>query len=201
MDRNEYASRLSGFEDLVNTARMQSAILETMIKEDDDTVGVLNTYKAFFLVVRASLHNGMLLEAAKALDRDARAASLPNLVGAARDCPQLAPGVDIAAIEAWIKKHTTVIKDLQTLRNKRLAHFDVPAQLPGGLLYGQFIDLLEDLRGHWLDLYRAFHGVAAVMDRRADEARAHTDEIRKTLISARRARIQKHQPHSPRDSP
>ena len=41
-ERDEYESRLSGFDQLVSVARMHSAILESLIHADDETVSVLN---------------------------------------------------------------------------------------------------------------------------------------------------------------
>ena len=153
---------------------------------DEETRGVLNTYVGFFNAVRVALHNGMLLETAKALDEDARAASLPNLLKASEESPEFAPGVNIAAMQEWLVEREAFIDGLQTLRNKRLAHHDAPAELPGGLMYGDFTDMLEDLNHYWITLHRAHHGVAAVMDSRIRKARQDTKALRRTLIRVRR---------------
>ena len=190
MDRDEYGERLKGFESHVSAARIHSGILEEMIKDDPEIAGVLNTYGGFFVYVKAALHNGMLLAAAKALDRDARTASLPNLVKAAKESPEFALDVDLACIEEWMEAKASFIGDLILLRNKRLAHFDVPdAELPDGLTYGEFKDMLDALHKHSVALERAFHGIAGVMDLRGDEARSHTNELMRTLIDKRRSRL------------
>ena len=186
VDREEYEERLEGFGQLVSMAWMYSAVVETLIRDDDETEGVLNTYQGFFVPVHAALHNAMLLETAKALDKDSRAASLPNLLNAAEGSSALAPCVDIAAMQEWIANKEELIKKLQTLRNRGLAHLDVPAGLPGGLTYGDFKDLLTELRDHWIALHRAFHGAAAIMDMRAKASRQDTEALRKTLIKVRR---------------
>lgn len=186
MDRDEYEKRLDGLGALVSVARMHSAVLESLIRDDAETVGVLNTYRGFFAPARAALHNGMLLEAAKALDNDLRAASLPNLLRAAKESPAFAPDVDIAEMQDWLAEHAAFIGGLQILRNKRLAHFDVPAALPDGLEYGAFTDMLGDLNGFWITLHSACRGVAGVMDLRMKEAQQDTEALRKTLIRVRR---------------
>ena len=165
---------------------MYSAVLETLIQGDDETRGVLDTYRGFFVPVRAALHNGMLLEAAKALDKDPRAASLPNLLKAAAESPGLGPNVDIGDMQKWIEDKKELIEDLGALRNKRLAHSDVPAELPGGLTYGDFKDLLEELREHWMTLHLAFHEAAALMDLATKETQQDTEALRQTLIKVRR---------------
>ena len=186
MQRDEYEKRLHGFEQLVSMARTYSAILETVIQTDEETRGVLNTYVGFFDAVRVALHNGMLLETAKALDKDCRTASLLNLVRAAQDSPEFAPGVNIGAMQEWLVKRAAFIEGLQALRNKQLAHHDVPAELPGGLIYGEFKDMLEELNNYWMALYRAHHGVAAVMDPRTRMARQDAEALRQTLLRVRR---------------
>ena len=165
---------------------MYSAILETLIRDDKETQGVLDTYRGFFVPVRAALHNGMLLEVAKALDKDSRAASLPNLLKAAEESPGLAPDVDIRDTQEWIGDKRGLIKDLEALRNKRIAHFDVPAELPGGLTYGDFKDLLKELREHWMALHLAFHEAAAFMDLPTRETQQDTEALRQTLLRVRR---------------
>ena len=189
MERDHYEARLRGFENLVSTALLQSAILESMIRTDEDTLAVLDKHGAFFSVVHRTLNNSMMLEAAKALDRDKRAASLQNLANAAQDCPELAPDVDVSDIQDWIQENKAVIDDLRKIRNTRLAHFDALVEPPGGLIYGEFVDLLTELREHWLTLYLAFHGIAAVMDSREDEARTNTGELMQELIEQRRSRL------------
>ena len=76
------------------------------------------------------------------------------------------------------------------LRNKRLAHFDVPdTELPDGLPYEDFTDMLDALHKHSVALEQAFHGAAAIIDDRVEEARAHTEEIGQILLADRRARL------------
>ena len=187
MDRDEYERRLSGFEIHVSQAKACSGILEEMFESDPDTVRVRKTYRDFFIYTRAALHNEMLLAVAKTLDSDDRTASLPNLVKAARETPEFAPGVDLAKIEGWLEEKEPVIKALTELRNKRLAHFDVLySELEGPLLYGEFTDVLDDLRSHFVALYRAFHHVAAIMDSRPHDVRAQTGEIMRILVNRRR---------------
>ena len=187
MDQYEYRERLSRFESHVSAARVHSGILETMMVDDPDSRSVLNTYPGFFVYAKAALHNGMLLETAKALDKDARTASLPNLVEAARESPEFAPGVDIASIERWLRERVAFITDLIRLRNTRLAHFDVPVpEPPAELEYGEFKDVLKVLWMCAVALYRSFHQVAAVSDDRVREARAHTAEIHRILVAHRR---------------
>ena len=179
-------SVLQRLESHVAAARVHSGILETMMVDDPDSCSVLNTYPGFFAYTRAALHNGMLLETAKALDKDARTASLPNLVKAARESREFAPGVDIPSVERWLRERAAFVTALIHLRNTRLAHFDVPVPEPlAKLKYGEFKDVLEVLRMCAVALYRAFHHVAAVSDDRVSEARAHTQEIHRILVAHR----------------
>ena len=186
MNRDEYEKCLEGFDQLVSMARMYSAVLETFIQDDEETEGVLNTYRGFFAPVKAALHNGMLLEAAKALDKDSQAASLQNLLKAVGEAPEFAPGFDASGVDQWLVEREEVIRGLRVLRNKRLAHFDVPAELPGGTTYGDFADLLEDLNKYSTDLQLAFRGHAATMDLAAKEVRQDTEALRRTLVKVRR---------------
>ncbi|MXZ47561.1 MAG: hypothetical protein F4Z08_11385 [Chloroflexi bacterium] len=187
MDQHEYRERLQRFENHVSAARVHSGILETMMVDDPDSRSVLDTYPGFFVYAKAALHNGMLLETAKALDKDARTASLPNLVKAARESPEFAPGVDIPSIERWLRERSAFVRALIRLRNTRLAHFDVPVTEPlEELEYGEFTDVLAVLWMCSVKLYCAFHQVAAVSDDRVREARAHTGEIHRILVAHRR---------------
>ncbi len=186
MNRDEYEKCLEGFDQLVSMARMYSAVLETFIQDDEETEGVLNTYRGFFAPVKAALHNGMLLEAAKALDKNSQAASLQNLLKAVGEAPEFAPGFDASGVDQWLVEREEVIRGLRVLRNKRLAHFDVPAELPGGTTYGDFTDLLEDLNKYSTDLQLAFRGHAATMDLAAKEVRQDTEALRRALVKVRR---------------
>ncbi len=186
MNRDEYEKCLEGFDQLVSMARMYSAVLETFIQDDEETEGVLNTYRGFFAPVKAALHNGMLLEAAKALDKNSQAASLQNLLRAVGEAPEFAPGFDASGVDQWLVEREEVIRGLRVLRNKRLAHFDVPAELPGGITYGDFTDLLEDLNKYSTDLQLAFRGHAATMDLAAKEVRQDTEALRRALVKVRR---------------
>ena len=187
MDQHEYSERLQRFESHVAAARVHSGILETMMVDDPDSRSVLNTYPGFFVYAKATLHNGMLLETAKALDKDPRTASLPNLVKAARESPEFAPDVDIPSVERWLWERAPFVTALIRLRNTRLAHFDVPVpEPPPKLEYGEFKDVLEVLQMCAVALYRAFHQVAAVSDNRVEEARAHTEELHRILVAHRR---------------
>ena len=191
VERDEFRELLEGFEELVSVARMHSAILESLTQKGEEASVVLDAYRGFFGPVGAALHNGMLLETAKALDRDTRAASLPNILAAAKANPEFAPDVDIAAMEAWLDERAAFIDGLHTLRNKRLAHFDVPAELPGGLTYGGLTDLLKDLHGHWITLSRAFTGDAAIQDQRATKAGQDAGALLYALTGHRRERLRR----------
>ena len=190
MERSEYEERLEAFASSINAARQYAAVLETLIKEDRETLGVLTTYQGFFAPVRAALNNGLFLETAKALDTDSRTASLPNLMKAVRECPALATGVDIGTMEAWLEDRADLISDLTSLRNKRVAHFDVSTdELPGGLNYGEFQDLLEELKNHWHVLERALRGSGGIMDLMTASTRDDTEEVRQLLVEARRRHL------------
>ena len=89
-------------------------------------------------------------------------------------------------MDQWLVEREEVIRGLRVLRNKRLAHFDVPAELPGGITYGDFTDLLEDLNKYSTDLQLAFRGHAATMDLAAKEVRQDTEALRRALVKVRR---------------
>ena len=150
---------------------------------------MLNTYIGFFKPVQVALHNAMLLDAAKALDEDPRTASLPNLLKAAEESPEHAPGVDLAPIDEWIVEQRGFVDDLTRLRHKRLAHLDaVDDDDLNGLLFGEFEDLLDGLQEHSRSLERAFYEAAAVVDERPSQVRKDTEAVRRLLIATSASR-------------
>ena len=49
---------------------MYSEVLKALIRGDQETMIMLNTYIGFLKPVQTALHNAMILDAAKALDKD-----------------------------------------------------------------------------------------------------------------------------------
>ena len=163
---------------------MYSEALKALIRGDQETMIMLNTYIGFFKPVQTALHNAMILDAAKALDKDPRTASLPNLLKAAKESPEYAPRVDLAPIDEWIVEQRNFVDNLTRLRHKRLAHLDaVDDDDLKGLLFGEFEDLLRVLQEHSNSLERAFYGYAATVDQQRPQARKDTEEVRRLLIA------------------
>ena len=171
MNRDEYEKCLEGFDQLVSMARMYSAVLETFIQDDEETEGVLNTYRGFFAPVKAALHNGMLLEAAKALDKNSQAASLQNLLKAVGEAPEFAPGFDASGVDQWLVEREEVIRGLRVLSNKRLALFLVvtlavisaAAQAAAPIYIGRAVDGLTEYLTGAADRVAAGRGLTAAM--------------------------------------
>ena len=186
-ERDQYEARLGGLGELVSMARVHQTILETLFMSGDpETERVLAMYRSFFAPVWRALTNEMFLHATSALDRDRRSASLPNVLKAARESPEFAPGVDIHSMQGWLSGHEDLHKALLALRNKRVAHFDVDdprrtIEFRLGIGYGAFRGFLEGLHRHHGTLVRAFHGRIDVADP-FPEARAHSAQFRQMLI-------------------
>ncbi|MYH41927.1 MAG: hypothetical protein F4150_09345 [Chloroflexi bacterium] len=185
--REQYEARLAGYGELVFMARAYQTILESFfLAGDPETWRMLETYRAFFGPVARALTNDMFLHAASAVDRDTRTASLPNLLRAARESPEFAPGADVRGMEEWLSGWEELRTNLRALRDKRLAHFDAgdlreTIELRLGINYGAFRVFLEDLHRHHVTLLRALDGHADAADP-APEARAHSSRLRRTLL-------------------
>lgn len=186
-ERDQYEARLRGLGEIVSVARVHQTILETLFMSGDPHAErALAMYRSFFGPVWRALTNDMFLHATSALDRDARAASLPNLLKDARQDRTFAPGVDIRSMQAWLSEQDDLHTALLTLRNKRLAHFDVDdvrrtIELRLGIRYGAFRDFLEGLHRHHVTLVRAFYGHVDTLEP-ATRVRAHSAQLRQTLI-------------------
>jgi len=116
---------------------------------------VLGRFGGFFEPVGLALLDMAVIQFAKVFDRDARAASLLNLLGAAGRDTSLVPGhtsAEVDVVSAGVQQSKKVLDWLRPTRDQRLAHADANPAPVGPLLLKEFDSLVEEVKSafNWL---------------------------------------------------
>ena len=195
MNNSQYKQRLVELERLLSDVIAYFAGWEALTSDDEELVQAMNRYKGFFTPARGAFQQMMMIQAAKAFDRDSRTASFPNLIKAARGNPtDLAPRLSDADFEEIGHESAEiedVVRRLSILRNQRLAHLDstVGDHADRTVRYGAFRDLIEAMKRLFNRLSSAFEGRHVAFDNLPSEAKRHIGQVQELVREdLRRAR-------------
>lgn len=110
-----------------------------------EIIDVFNRHRAFFIPIRNSLYETMMMGLAKVFDRDSRTMSLRNLLEIAERQMDLVPRLaqkDIEDIKAQLSQHESAMEFLKRVRDQRLAHLDAKQRPLPPLQKGQLDSLV-----------------------------------------------------------
>ena len=145
MNHSEFGRQLIGLRsDLIEAQAFYNVWLT--IWPSEGAVDTLNQWKGFFGPVIRALNGMTILQLTKMFDRNSKAASIPNLIMAAKgNADELIPHGSTADLEDWesrLSEIEEVLHGLRTLRDQRVAHHDIN-QEEAYVLKGELDDFFE----------------------------------------------------------
>ena len=161
----------------------------------EQIIDVFNLHRGFFIPVRDSLYQTMMMGFAKVFDRDSRTMSLRNLLNTAQRHMELVPKLtqqDIQNMNAQLSKHETAMDTLKCLRDQKLAHLDAKPQPLSPLLKGQLDSLVATVGEAFNKLSAGHDGSLYSWSFQISDSATQTDSILSILqeaINARKAEI------------
>ncbi len=159
----------------------------------NEIVDVFNRHRGFFVPVRNSLYETMMMGLAKVFDRNSRTMSLRRLLEAAKGQMDLVPRLtqkDIEDMEAQLSQHEAATEFLKCIRDQRLAHLDARQQPLPPLQKGQLDSLVATVAevfnrlsvghdgSHWdwsfqrMDSAEKTGRILAILQKEMDESKA-----------------------------
>ena len=142
----------------------------------EENLEVLNRYLGFFHPVREAMQTSMLLTAARIVDKDPRTASVPNLIRAVRENPELLPHATdrlLVNLEEKSGETAETVEKLIVVRNKTLAHRDRSGHVPL-LTKGEVDQLIEGLVNIFNDFSSAVDRSVTSWQKIDGDAERHT---------------------------
>jgi hypothetical protein len=135
-----------------------------------------------------------LLQFAKIFDRDYRTVSLRNLLSTARSNPTLfvpyAKKDDLQNLEKQIDSNEKVLEHIKSYRDQRLAHYDQKILKKTSMTFGQFSNLVSDVKDMYVSLNKWHEQVIPSFDFMSRETERHTSDVKRIMCEERdRARL------------
>ena len=157
---------------------------------------VLGRFKGFFTPVRFALLDMALIEFNKVFDTDSKAASLWNLLGAARRDTSLVPGhtsAEVNAVRGQFQQSKKVLTALKRRRDQQLAHVDANPAPVDPILKKDFDDLVERVVWAFNWLSTAHDGRVIIWDSSVQEVEQHTTDVLDALREEMERKQKEHQ--------
>lgn len=186
MEQNEFSRQLKEF---------QSHWFHTIVAYEvyfkiwptEQIIDVLNRHRGFFIPVRNSLYERVMMGFAKVFDRDPRTMSLRNLIDTAQRQMELVPELTLENIQNMnteLSKHEAAVSSLKCLRDQRLAHLDAKPQSFPPLLKGQLDSLVVTVGEAFNQLSAGHSGSLYDWSFQLSESASQTDTILNILQNA-----------------
>lgn len=154
MTRKEFKNRLDKLQDVITRGLAYYTVWKKLSLHDADNVTwsldqqnqILGRFRGFFSPVAFALLDMGLVQFVKALDTDSKTASLRILLNSAMRDERLLPHVsegDLRKISGEMRQHKQLLKNLQRMRDQKLAHADANPDPVDPLLTADFDKLVE----------------------------------------------------------
>lgn len=164
MGEESEQTQISEFKSLLEELRRQ--ILDAQIHFDiweklwptGENVGVINSYKGFFIPTRNAHLDRFFIRVSNAVDADPRSPSFYRVLRMLTTKGDLAPRIDVRSLRNRLKKLKDLLRRIKQYRNKRAAHWDTDAIGLDAVHVGESRSLLDELESIYNEINSAHNG-------------------------------------------
>lgn len=193
MTRAEFRRRLDKLRGVITRGLWYYTAWKSLLLHDTSKLSwsleeqnkVLGRFNGFFTPVGSALLGAALMQFAKVFDPDARAVSLWNLLGAARQDTSLLPGrtsAEVNGVSRRFRQSRKVLTGLMRRRDQHLAHADANPAPADPLLLKEFDGLVEEVESAFNWLSTAHDGRVVKWNESLREVEAHTSQVMGALV-------------------
>ena len=193
MTRAEFRKRLEQLREVIARGSAYWAVSKKLRYREEGKVSwsveeqdkILGRFRGFFTPVALAVLDMAFLELNKVFDTDCKAASLWNLLGAARQDTSLVSDrtpADVAAVSRQFRQSRKMLTALKRRRDQQLAHVDADPAPVDPLLVKEFDRLLENVRSAFSWLSTAHYGRPVSWEWLIPEVEADTSGVMGALL-------------------